>query len=90
MARRLKIVIDSSVAVKWFSEEEATPAALELREAHVKGHLALITTPLLACEVANALRYNPDYDKNRLAEAMRHFCKLHPDEAQIDSHLLAR
>jgi len=48
MARRLEVVIDSSVAVKWFSEEEATPQALELRDSHVKGHVALITTPLLA------------------------------------------
>jgi len=35
MARRLEVVVDSSVAVKWFSEEEATPHALELRDSHL-------------------------------------------------------
>jgi predicted nucleic acid-binding protein len=90
MARRLEVVIDSSVAVKWFSEEEATGRALELRDSHVEGHIALITTPLLACELANALRYKPDYNRDRLNEAMSHFYKLHLVEAPIDMHLLSR
>lgn len=81
MARRLEVVIDSSVAVKWFSEEDATRHALELRDSHVKGHVALITTPLLAYESANALRYKPDYDNDRLVEAMNHLYKLHLYEA---------
>ena len=89
MARRLEVVIDSSVAVKWFSEEEATPHALELRDSHVKGHVALITTPLLACELANALRYKPDYTNDRLTEAMNYFYKLHLHETPIDAHLIS-
>jgi predicted nucleic acid-binding protein len=83
-------VIDSSIAVKWFSEEEGTPQALELRNSHVKGRVTLITTPLLACELANALRYKPDYNTDKLAEAMNHFYKLHLYEAPIDGHLLSR
>jgi predicted nucleic acid-binding protein len=90
MARGLEIVIDSSVAVKWFSEEEATSNALGLRDSHVEGRTTLITTPLLACELANALRYKPDYDKDRLAEAMDNFYKLHLSEAPIDTQLLSR
>jgi predicted nucleic acid-binding protein len=77
------------VAVRWFSEEEATPHALELRDSHTKGHVTLIMTPLLACELANALRYKPDYNKDRLAEAMNHFYKLHLYETPIDSQLLS-
>jgi predicted nucleic acid-binding protein len=90
MARRLEVVIDSSVAVKWFSEEEATPNALELRDSHTRGHTTLITTQLLACELANALRFKPDYNKDMLAEAMNQFYKLHLDEAPIDAQLLSR
>jgi predicted nucleic acid-binding protein len=90
MARRLEVVIDSSVAVKWFSEEEATPQALELRDSHTKDQTTLITTPLLACELANALRYKPDYNEDTLARAMNHFYKLHLHEASIDAQLLSR
>ena len=89
MARRLEVVIDSSVAVKWFSEEETTSHAIELRDSHTKGQVTLITTPLLACELANALRYKPDYNKDKLAEAMNHFYRLHMYEAPIDSQLLS-
>jgi predicted nucleic acid-binding protein len=89
MARRIQVVIDTSIAVKWFSEEEGTLQALELRDSHVKGHVALVTTPLLACELANALRYKPDYDNERLVEAMTHFYNLHPREAPIDAQLLS-
>jgi predicted nucleic acid-binding protein len=90
VARRLEIVIDSSVAVKWFSEEEATAQALELRDSHVRRQIQLIITPLLTCELANALRYKPHYNKDRLAEAMNHFYKLHLQEAPLDAHLLSR
>jgi len=72
MAGRNQIAIDSSVAVKWFSEEEKTTEALALRNAHVEGQLTLLTTPLLRCEVANALRYKPDYDTERFTDAMNH------------------
>jgi len=91
MAKRLQeVVIDSSVAVKWFSQEEETPNALELMEAHVKGQIVLISTSVLACEVANALRYKPDYDSQKLAEAIRHLYNLHLGEAPIDANLLSR
>lgn len=91
MARRLQeVVIDSSVAVKWFSEEEKSADALELRDSHVKGLVALVSTPLLTCEVANALRYKPDYESEKLAEAIHHLYKLHLCEAPIDAQLLSR
>jgi len=37
VARRDQIVVDSSVVVKWFSEEEKTTEALALRDSHVEG-----------------------------------------------------
>ena len=90
MAGQAKVAIDSSVAVKWFSEEEKTKEAIALRDDHVKGTLTILTTPLLACEVANALRYKPGYDKNKLAEATNYLFKLHLEEAAIDWQLLSR
>jgi len=48
-----------------------------------------LTTPLLACEVANALRYKPGYDKDKLAEVMNYLFKLHLHEIPIDLQLLS-
>ncbi len=90
MAGRELVVIDSSVAVKWFSEEELTREALSIMGHHVKGDATLLTTPLLACELANALRHKPDYDQNKLREAMTHYYNLHIEEAPIDFRLLSR
>lgn len=85
-----QIVVDSSVAVKWFSEEEKAAEAVGLMYAHVEGHLTLLTTPLLICEVANALRYKPDYDLRRFIDAINHLHKLHLRETPIDGQLLSR
>jgi predicted nucleic acid-binding protein len=72
-----KVVIDTSVAVKWFSAEEDTDKALQLRDRHVTGELELVATPLLICELVNALRYKPDFDAAKLKRAIGSLCKLH-------------
>jgi len=90
MAGRFQVIIDSSVAVKWFSNEEKTPEAVELRDQHIEGRARLFTTSLLACELANALRYKPDFDRNKLAQAMIFFFKLHLPEIPIDNQLMTR
>jgi len=90
MAGRSQIVIDSSVVMKWFSQEEKTSEALALRNAHIEGELALLATPLLMCEVANALRYKPDYDTGRFTDAIDHLFRLHLIENPIDLELLSR
>ncbi len=90
MARIQVIVVDSSVAVKWFSQEDKTAEALSLRNSHVEGTVNLGITPLLYCEVANALRYKPDYDEKKLAKALRYLFNLHLNVAPIDFSLLSR
>ncbi len=88
MARRGQVSIDSSVAVKWFSEEEKTSEAVSLRDAHVDGRLRLLSTSLLGVEVANALRYKPGYDYQKLETAIENLYKLHLHEVPIGSQLL--
>jgi predicted nucleic acid-binding protein len=54
-------VIDTSVAVKWFSQEEDTPAALALRAALFQRECRLWAPDLLLYELANALRFHPRF-----------------------------
>ncbi len=51
-------VIDSSVAVKWFSQEDGTGAALALRDEAFSGKRRLEAPGLLLYEIGNALRYH--------------------------------
>lgn len=51
-------VLDSSVLIKWFSNEENTATAIEIRDSYVKGNAGIACPDLIIYEIANALRYN--------------------------------
>jgi len=56
------IILDASVIVKWFSEEEYTDKALEIRERIRMEEERVIVPDLLLYELANALKYNPSFE----------------------------
>jgi predicted nucleic acid-binding protein len=70
MAGRAEAVVDASVAVKWLSEEEGTKAALKLRGDHLEGTILLSAPDLLIYELANAIRYKPGFDDNKVTRAI--------------------
>lgn len=60
MAREMnRVVVDVSVVVKWFTQEDYRGQAVALRDAHIQGMIMLVAPDLLVYEVSNALRYNP-------------------------------
>ena len=68
-----RLVIDASVAVKWYTLEENRDKAQKIMQAHIDGELALTAPTLLAYEVINALRYNPSLtpeDQEKAAAAL--------------------
>ena len=52
-------MIDASVVVKWFVDEDESDKARLIRDHFVEGRLRLIAPDLLKYEVASALRYHP-------------------------------
>jgi len=91
MARRGKIVVlDSSVVVKWFSKEAKSDEAIILMDSHVEGSIELSVSPLLFYEVANALRYRPDYDMEKLRDAVGQLFKLHLKMTPLSEGILIR
>lgn len=69
MERGKKIVIDASVAAKWFLEEEHSDKAVALRTDYVDGVIDLIAPDLLSYEVLNALKYSGDFGRIELEKA---------------------
>lgn len=65
------LVIDASVAVKWFSDEPHRDKALEIRVGHTRGDLQLEAPSLLPYEVGNALRYNPKLGIDEVRAGMK-------------------
>jgi len=90
MARRIEVVVDSSVAVKWFSQETKSDRALELLDSHTRRTLTLWASYMLYYEVANALRYKSDYDVRRLAKAIGNLLGLHLETSPREAELLVR
>ncbi|MEM4220557.1 MAG: type II toxin-antitoxin system VapC family toxin [Candidatus Caldarchaeum sp.] len=65
------LVLDASVAVKWFNIEPLREKALLVREKYANGFVELITASLLHYEVANALRYNPRFGIEEVKSALK-------------------
>jgi predicted nucleic acid-binding protein len=61
-------VVDASIIVKWFIEEEYTKQALKLRDKFANGNLLILAPSLLNFEVLNALRYSGLFNKKELKE----------------------
>ena len=89
MAGQEEAVIDASVAVKWFSEEEGTDRAIEVRESHVEGGRSLVAPDLIVYEVANALRFKPGFDHEKVARAVGDLLDLQLDLIEPGKELLS-
>lgn len=50
-----KVVVDSSVVIKWFVTEPLTPAAQQVLDGDQAGTLTLIAPDLLAAEIGNVI-----------------------------------
>ena len=71
MEEETLLILDASVAVKWFTMEPLRDKALIIRDKYVNGELDLEAPSLLYYEVANALRYNPRFGIEEVKSAVR-------------------
>jgi predicted nucleic acid-binding protein len=63
-------VVDASVVVKWFSKfEEDAESSEKLLNSHIEGTSILTSSSLVLYEVCNALRFNPNFDREDLSKA---------------------
>ncbi len=66
MERPGNIILDASVIVKWFVDEEFTDKSLQILDDYIKGKITVYSIQLMPYEVSNALRYNPAIGKEEL------------------------
>jgi len=84
MARVEKVVIDASVAIKWYNIEADTEEALKLRAAYAAGRVDIAAPYLIAYEVANSLRYNPNFGEMDAISAMNDILDMQIDLRLVD------
>ena len=69
-------VLDSSVVIKWFSQEEYTDLALKIRDNFVNGNIEIVAPDLQLYEISNALRYNKNIKKSEVSNAIKSLIEL--------------
>ena len=65
------LVLDNSVIIKWFTREKGRDRVIEYRNQFLKGEIDIALSDLILYEITNVLRYNPNFDKNDVMDAMR-------------------
>jgi len=73
-----KYVIDASIAVKWYSPfgENDLAKADKLLQDYVDGSCEFLAPTLIVYELANALRFNPNFKVADVKRAMKDFFDL--------------
>ena len=64
MERQKTLVIDASVIVKWFLDEEDSEKARVIRSNLEKEEISIIVPPLLFLEILNSLKHNKVKEQN--------------------------
>jgi len=73
------LVVDASVAIKWYVEEEYREQALNLRRDYYDEKVALASQPLLFYEVAMALRYHVALSSNDVVNSINSLLDMQLD-----------
>ena len=84
------LVLDASVVVKWFSKEENSEKAIELRDKFVNREVFIVCPDLVLYEVANALRYNKNLDEDDIREAIESIYDMEIDIIVPTKEVMAR
>jgi len=87
VARPKTIVVDASVAIKWYSIEQHTDKALAMREDYARQKIDLVAPYLLLYEVGNALRYNPDFGLEDVRSALRDLLAMQINFRMLDERM---
>jgi predicted nucleic acid-binding protein len=71
-----KVVLDTSVVVKWFVEEKNSEKAVKLLKNYRDGQLKIIAPAIIGLELANALFFGASYKSELIKESLTAFYSL--------------
>jgi len=72
----VKLVVDASVAAKWFNVEELSDKAANVKDAHVKGDIELAAPIHLIYEIGNSIWKNKQLSDNDACDAISSIIRL--------------
>lgn len=71
-----KVVIDTSVAVKWFIKERGSEKAVKLLDSYKNGQIKIMAPEIISLELVNALYFAACFKGRILKEALSSFYRL--------------
>lgn len=77
------VVLDTSVVVKWFVEENGSKKAQGLLKRYVNKDLQIIVPEIICLELANALFFGAGFKKKDLSDALHAFYSLRIEMVQF-------
>ncbi|MFW6109789.1 MAG: type II toxin-antitoxin system VapC family toxin, partial [archaeon] len=90
MAGKEKVVVDASVVLKWYAEENWTSEARIMIDDYKEGSIDLASVSLMPYEVLNALRYAPEISIIDLQVVAKSLEKLTLDLHMLEGELAHR
>ena len=84
------VVLDTSVIVKWFVEEEGPKRALIWMKKHIEGTEVILVPSLFFYEVTNVLRYNKSLPTTEILKIVKNLMEINLRVAEINSELIKR
>jgi predicted nucleic acid-binding protein len=67
------LVLDTSVILKWYKEEEYTEIAVKLKRDLVEGLNNVIVPDLILYEMANVLRFTEGFNEDLIKRSLESF-----------------
>lgn len=83
-----KVVIDTSVAVKWFIKESGSQKAVKLLEDYKDKRIKILVPQIISLELVNALYFAARFEGKILKEALKSFYRLNLSLAPLNELFL--
>jgi len=84
------LVLDASVIVKWYSEEEDTEKALRIRDLFCQNKINIIVPDLMFYETANVVRYARGIVDKEKEAILNNIVLLNLDVVTVSRHNLVK
>jgi len=84
------VVLDTSVIVKWFIEEEGSERALVWLKKHLKREEIILVPSLFFYEIANVFRYNKRLPTGEILNLLEELFRLNLKIEEVNPELIMR
>ena len=73
------MVLDASVILKWFMQENLSDMARLIKDTHLRGDFTITIPDIAIYEVGNALRYEPEFSPPEIERALTELYDINLD-----------